>query len=256
MKNFYLRRLRHFPAQHGLDGTMPDGKPYPPVPVHAAWNICTVDRGVIGCVLRTKWGDRCVPHAFSDSWAGCWHVGSKRTCASFYVRDYYWQEVSGQMPTGATFNDLWLARCAYLDGATVEQAAALARLGAPFLKAFCDGYKAAAAWSSHAPERSRAEFIDGTSAAWSKAASAEAWRRCRLFCQDNAADLRTAEERGRPPDHLGHDLWLTGAGHGAGFWDRAELDEGGLGARLTEACKRQPWRDQSISVYRGKINFD
>lgn len=35
---------------------------------------------------------------------------------------------------------------------------------------------------------------------------------------------------------LGHDLWLTRNGHGAGFWDR---DLGDLGDALTEAAKRQ-----------------
>ncbi len=35
---------------------------------------------------------------------------------------------------------------------------------------------------------------------------------------------------------LGHDLWLTRNGHGAGFWERG-LDE--LGDALTDAAKRQ-----------------
>ena len=39
---------------------------------------------------------------------------------------------------------------------------------------------------------------------------------------------------------LGHDLWLTRNGHGAGFWDRG-LDE--LGDALAEAAKRQGSRD-------------
>lgn len=33
---------------------------------------------------------------------------------------------------------------------------------------------------------------------------------------------------------LGHDLWLTRNGHGAGFWDR---DLGELGRQLSNACK-------------------
>lgn len=33
---------------------------------------------------------------------------------------------------------------------------------------------------------------------------------------------------------LGHDLWLTRNGHGAGFWDRGL---GELGDKLTEICK-------------------
>jgi hypothetical protein len=45
---------------------------------------------------------------------------------------------------------------------------------------------------------------------------------------------------------LGHDLWLTRAGHGAGFWDGAYawLDREGLnvGEMLTRLCKRLPAR--------------
>lgn len=36
---------------------------------------------------------------------------------------------------------------------------------------------------------------------------------------------------------MGHDLYLTSLGHGAGFWDRSDLNSDGLGDRLTEACK-------------------
>ena len=35
-------------------------------------------------------------------------------------------------------------------------------------------------------------------------------------------------------EQLGHDLWLTRNGHGAGFWDRGL---GALGERLTETAK-------------------
>lgn len=41
-------------------------------------------------------------------------------------------------------------------------------------------------------------------------------------------------------EQLGHDLWLTRNGHGAGFWDR---DLGQLGDALTDAAKRQGSRD-------------
>lgn len=35
----------------------------------------------------------------------------------------------------------------------------------------------------------------------------------------------------------GHDFWLTRNGHGAGFWDRSELDEE-IGKQLTDASKK------------------
>lgn len=61
---------------------------------------------------------------------------------------------------------------------------------------------------------------------------------CATFQRDNAADLATAYDRdGYTPERAGHDYWLTRNGHGAGFWDRTELDAEGLGDRLTEACQ-------------------
>jgi hypothetical protein len=33
---------------------------------------------------------------------------------------------------------------------------------------------------------------------------------------------------------VGHDFWFTRNRHGVGFWDRDQLDEGGLGRKLTE----------------------
>jgi hypothetical protein len=249
MKNFRLAKIRNFPAQRTLENGSK-------VEVSEAWTIHLDGEGNIGCVLRTTWGDRCASYPYASGWAGSWHIGSKRECARYYVADYLWEKVASAIPSDAPFEDRWLARCAYLDGATVEQTVALARLGNAFVTQFFRGYKVCAAWSSHAPERAKAEFIDGTGARWSKAADAEAWRICRQFCMENAADLEEAVKRGRPVDHLGHDLWLTGAGHGAGFWDRNELEDGGLGERLTEACKQKPYRDRNISVYRGVIHFD
>lgn len=44
------------------------------------------------------------------------------------------------------------------------------------------------------------------------------------------------------PDHIGHDLWLTIEGHGAGFWDGDYKN----GDALTELCKkhRDIWGDK------------
>lgn len=45
-----------------------------------------------------------------------------------------------------------------------------------------------------------------------------------------------------PPDmvvnwyDLAHDFWLTCRGHGAGFWDRQEYQQGNVGKQLTNAC--------------------
>lgn len=131
----------------------------------------------------------------------------------------------------------------------------LSALGLPFIVNFIAAYKTAAEWSSHAPERSKVEFIDGTRATWSAEAAAEASAICHQFCRANAAKLAEADARGVGPDSLGHDLWLTAAGHGAGFWDRKDLEAGDLGKHLTEACKVKPYADREIYVYRNKIHY-
>lgn len=60
---------------------------------------------------------------------------------------------------------------------------------------------------------------------------------CEAF-QRTAADLLTAAyaRDGYTAQRAGHDFWLTRNGHGAGFWDRIELEADGLGDQLTELC--------------------
>lgn len=53
------------------------------------------------------------------------------------------------------------------------------------------------------------------------------------------------------PEQIGHDLWLTRNGHGAGFWDRGL---GEVGDKLTEIAKSMGSKD----LYKGddgKIHF-
>lgn len=59
---------------------------------------------------------------------------------------------------------------------------------------------------------------------FSSAAIAYALERCRSFLHDNP------DVEGLDPGQVGHDLWLTSQGHGAGFWDRGL---GERGRRLT-----------------------
>lgn len=49
-----------------------------------------------------------------------------------------------------------------------------------------------------------------------------------------AANADTIESAGLTQAQVGHDLWLTRNGHGAGFWDR---DIGEAGTLLTTACE-------------------
>lgn len=60
-------------------------------------------------------------------------------------------------------------------------------------------------------------------------------KECATF-QHNAGDLLPlAYERGDySAERAGHDFWLTRNHHGAGFWDRQELEADDLGDRLTD----------------------
>jgi hypothetical protein len=67
---------------------------------------------------------------------------------------------------------------------------------------------------------------------------------CRDFQQANPDLLAAAYERYGPGEgdyapvaRAGHDLWLSRVGAGAGFWDRDELEEDGIGQKLDDAAK-------------------
>lgn len=62
---------------------------------------------------------------------------------------------------------------------------------------------------------------------------------CAEFRETHAALLDAANAAGRDDDHLGHDYWLSRNGHGTGFWDRKELEAGGIGDALHKACQYQ-----------------
>ena len=58
---------------------------------------------------------------------------------------------------------------------------------------------------------------------------------CDTFETANATLLARAYETGYDESQAGRDLYFTHAGHGVGYWDRAELD-GGLGDELSDAA--------------------
>ena len=64
-------------------------------------------------------------------------------------------------------------------------------------------------------------------------------------------------DAGTPAAALGHDIYLTCAGHGAGFFDRNELDPQ-LREALTRLCGwRSPMGELNASFYRGWLQtFD
>lgn len=96
-----------------------------------------------------------------------------------------------------------------------------------------EAYLATAAWSSSDEEGRNLDDIEG--AEWSPAAEAKAREVVEAFLAD-AADAVVAS--GLPAQAIGHNLWLTAAGHGAGFWDLGL--PGDLGRRLTKVAKTYP----------------
>jgi hypothetical protein len=69
---------------------------------------------------------------------------------------------------------------------------------------------------------------------------------CTFWQNDNAALLNEAYERDYDAEQAGRDYWYTRNGHGVGFWDRKQLDENGLGEKLSNAC-----RYREVYLYRG-----
>jgi hypothetical protein len=108
-------------------------------------------------------------------------------------------------------------------------------------KAFVDGYVTCMLWSSNDNSTDAGgEPLDSNYSAEDipeddkKAIEAD----CRRFSRAHAALLLQAVNRpGYTSERAGHDFWLTREGHGAGFWDRAELEAGKLGANLTTASQ-------------------
>lgn len=97
---------------------------------------------------------------------------------------------------------------------------------------YLEGYQACALWSSCDDD---GEPLDGSGILL-------AGETLNAFLTDCGAFLGEIDELGlewrdeMEWSQLGHDLWLTRNGHGAGFWDR---DLGELGDALTEVAKRQ-----------------
>lgn len=70
---------------------------------------------------------------------------------------------------------------------------------------------------------------------------------CLDFIHAARSPLRAATNReGYTWERAGHDFWLTRNGHGAGFWDRSELDARGIGRKLTDHAHAAGGRDLYI----------
>lgn len=110
------------------------------------------------------------------------------------------------------------------------------RLESIELKAIISGYIDAIEFTECSPD---SEFTEG--AQFSYDITKEAEEVCTAFYELFKPCLERAmvNNTGYTWQGVGHDLWLTRNGHGAGFWDRKLGSFGGydIGDCLSEACK-------------------
>jgi hypothetical protein len=108
---------------------------------------------------------------------------------------------------------------------------------------FVQGYETAALWSSTdtiTNAEGEQEDVELDEYELAEKTKAQFREDCVSFCDFAAPLLAEAIQRnGYTAERAGHDFWLTRNRHGAGFWDRGELKEGGLGDKLTEAAQSQ-----------------
>jgi hypothetical protein len=141
------------------------------------------------------------------------------------------------------------------EDAKVERAVVLASLGAGYLDRMTAAYLECAEWSSVDADPSQPAPIDGSDPdpvpldslglEWSTDANNAAREVCESFVATALADLvavaAMVEQVGRSEysaaELAGHDLWLTSARHGTGFWDRGY---GAAGDRLTKVAHTFP----------------
>jgi hypothetical protein len=106
--------------------------------------------------------------------------------------------------------------------------------------AFTRGYLECAEWTDEPQWEGDGMPEDNDDAPIPEGWSAEFLTRAKLDCiefqLDNAMLLAAAYARGYSEERAGHDFWLTRNHHGAGYWDREELEAGGLGRELTAAA--------------------
>jgi hypothetical protein len=116
---------------------------------------------------------------------------------------------------------------------------------------FVMGYETAALWSSTGTDPTLPEGeqeVEGMEGYELAPETAAAFREeCKDFCDFAEPQLLAAMQiNGYSPGRAGHDFWLTRCGHGAGYWDRDELEAEGLGEKLTAAADSAGSRDLYI----------
>ncbi len=98
---------------------------------------------------------------------------------------------------------------------------------------------------------------DSDANTFTKQTRKQAYQYCKRFVKTNQTLVNEymnapqnpwlKSEEWRRYQELGHDLWLTVQGQGAGFWDRGL---GALGERLTDVCRAMP----SLNLYVSRQN--
>ena len=109
-----------------------------------------------------------------------------------------------------------------------------------------NGYLECAEWADK-PEGSAARFPADS--------QTRAARDCAAFVQAcGPLAERALMARGYSATRFGHDFWLSRSGHGAGFFDRSELDASGLGDALQE--KARAFGSVDMYAARGWLYFE
>lgn len=119
------------------------------------------------------------------------------------------------------------------------------------LNNFMQGYIEAMLWSTSDPDNGD-KCLDARFTQYDLApATLEQIRKdCEEFVKNNESDLLAYMDLGdRDASNTGHDLWLTSAGHGTGYWNRGVGD---VGERLSKASKkytREPYPGDDGLIY-------
>jgi hypothetical protein len=101
------------------------------------------------------------------------------------------------------------------------------------LRQFRDGYIEAIFFTEGGPDNDEVQAAD-LSEASELAIAAD----CAAFISANQAILDEATSRvGYDWGRAGQDFWFTRNGHGVGYWDRRELEDGDLGRKLTDVSQ-------------------
>jgi hypothetical protein len=114
------------------------------------------------------------------------------------------------------------------------------------LDAFTQGY-VEAMFFTDASCADDGELEDATFDDLAPEALARIQRDCEAFQTAHAALLEEAYTRDDySEEQAGRDYWFTRNGHGVGYWDREQLNDGGLGDKLSAAA-----RYSTVDLYRG-----